>query len=295
MAIVRLNFNQSRCFVSAVNKSLVSGLTYIKKKSVGYAVLLLIGFMLAIFAVQSEAITFDTNESPPYWSERMEKNGMGGEIVAALSQQAELPINIHFKPLKRLIDDPANNDLGNPSFFMQNQEFSAIIPIAIYHISLFYYQPNHAEELVIRSFEDLSGYRVGILKGTLVDPTYFDKAGVIFETSYVQDSLFKKLKLGRIDFALRIELAADQSIKRLFPEETDDFKVVERFRTTQPIAMMISENQANGEAIGEQLKSSLETIIEDGRYRKILEKYYGEKIPANWFEELAKFQRLYDF
>lgn len=251
--------------------------------------------MLVVFSAQSEVITFGANESPPFWSQKMVGNGMCGEIVSAIAKEAGLQAKIQFMPLRRLIDDDANNDLGNPEFFMHKQEFSAIIPIAIYHISLFYYQPNHPEEIVVTRLRDLSGYKIGILKDTLVDASFFDKAGVMFETSYVQESLFKKLKLGRIDFALRIELAASHSIDRLFPGESDDFKIVERLKMTQPIAMMISENYPNGNKIGKQLQLGLEKIIENGQYGRIIEKYHRRGIPDNWFDELEKFQRLYDF
>jgi len=96
-------------------------------------------------------------------------NGLCGEIVHAISAAAGLKSEIKFSPLKRLISDDGNNDLGNPVFYMRNQSFAAIIPIAIYKVSFVYYRPHHKQEITINNFDDLKKYKIGVLKGTLED------------------------------------------------------------------------------------------------------------------------------
>jgi polar amino acid transport system substrate-binding protein len=255
-------------------------------------------FGLAFLPLNSLAapITFGANESPPYWSKTLAGNGMCGEILHAISAASGLQSEIVFAPLERLINDNTNNDLGNPVFYMETQNFAAIIPIAIYKVNFIYYQPRHKQEIIINRLEDLKGYKIGILKGTLADRSYFSRAGIDFETSYYQDSLIKKMKLGRIDLSLEIDLVAHASIKKIFPNEASNFKFIEVDNANSPIAIMIAEDYPNAKEIGDKFRAGLKTIINNGVYHMILEKFYGaDKVPVNWHKDLEKFNQLYSF
>ncbi len=241
-----------------------------------------------------QTIEFDANESPPFWSQSMPGNGMCGEIVLAISEKAGLPHHINFKPLQRMIEDDSNNDLGNPQFFMVNQEFGAIIPICLYEAAFFYYAPNLKEEMSIKSLKDLKGLRIGALKGTIVDRSLFNQSGITFEESYSREALFKKLKLGRIDLCLVIDVIGYQTIKKLFPVQFGDFISIPIHESTAPLAILIDEKYPQAERIGVKYREALREIIENGKYLQILEKYYGsDQVPDNWFDKLHRFERLY--
>ena len=182
-----------------------------------------------------DTIVLEANEAPPFWSKGLPHDGMAGEIIYEMSKVAKLKSVIKFKPLSRLIEDDTNNDLGNPSFYINNQDFGAIIPIAIYHVSMYYYAPNHKKKLTFRSIEDLKGFKIGILKGTVVDHAYFQKHGVLFEESYTQEALFRKLKLGRIDMLIEIELVAKQILNNLFSKEKNNFIEIAFLKSSYPI------------------------------------------------------------
>jgi len=88
--------------------------------------LLCLCLYLASWASAAETIHFGANESPPYWSFSMDQQGMCGEILQALSAEAGLNAEVTFKPLKRLIEDAHNNDLGNPFFILRNKILLAL-------------------------------------------------------------------------------------------------------------------------------------------------------------------------
>lgn len=221
---------------------------------------------------------------------------MCGEILQAMTELAGYKSHITFKPLSRLINDTENNDLGNPTFYLQQNDFASIVPIAIYQTVFYYYQPNHQSKIVLQNLDDLKQYKIGILKGTLIDRLAFEQQGIEFETSYNQESIFKKLKLGRIDLALEIKLVAQQTINSLYPELADNFAVIQLANSTSPIAIMISEDQPDANKIGEKLQKALETLIAEGRYQAIIKKYNGQAdLPESWFNELNKFNTFYNF
>jgi len=261
-----------------------------------FGVLLIAGASTCLAHDDDISVSLDANESPPYWSEAMPHQGMGGEIVHAISEEAGLVSHIHFEPLQRMIEDDGNNDLGNPDFYTHNQVFADIIPIAVYQAAFFSYVPDYPDKISIRRLADLKGYRIGILKGTLVDRAYFEKAGIVFEESYSQESLFKKLRLGRIDLCLEIDLVGHQIISRLFPEQVDDFASIHLPKSKAVIAILLASDYPQARAIGKKYREGLKRIIRNGKYRQILEKYYGKgKVPDDWLRDLQGFERLYDF
>lgn len=244
----------------------------------------------------SEAIVFGANESPPFWSLTMPEHGMCGEIVYALSEQADIEFKIIFKPLKRLIEDTHNHDLGNPDFYLQQQDYASIIPILSYQASFIYYLPNHPDQIVLRSLDDLKQYKIGILKGSLIDRLTFEQLGVQFETSYTQDSIFRKLKLGRIDLALEITPVAKQIISKLYPQLERNFVFIDIPSSKSAIALMLNDELENAKSIGEQYKQALATIIADGRYQNIINKYYGKNNSlSDLFADLQRFERIYSY
>lgn len=262
----------------------------------GLWLLLLVSSGAMVGFAHDHTVVLDANESAPYWSQALPKDGMCGEIVHAASKAVGLVSHIHYKPLTRMIADDHNNDLGNPEFYMGNQDFAAVIPVCVYHVAVFYYQPNHTERLSFSSIHDLKGYKVGLLKGTLVDRSYYEQAGIVFEESYSQASLFKKLQRGRIDLVIEIDLVGQLLIDRLFPENKDLFVKQLIPATETPIAILIASDYPDAEKISAQYKSGLKKIKDNGQYLNILERYYGEgKVPDHFMRELEKFMMLYSY
>jgi len=255
--------------------------------------LVLLLLLCAKLSYAGDVVVFNANESKPFWSQSMKDGGMCGEIVHAASRAAGIKVSINFKPLQRMIEDDSNNDLGNPEFFVRNQEFSTIIPIALYHTAIFSYHLNHGHH--VHSINDLKGHRIGILKGTLVDRSALERQGVVFEESYSQASLFKKLRKGRLDLVIEIDLVGQNIIDEHFADERDDFAIDIIERSAAPISMMVSMHQSNAEAVGASLREGMRKIRASGEYSTIVEKYYGSWLPDEYMRILDRFTMLYSF
>lgn len=261
-----------------------------KKHTVLWQVILLIYFTLNILHAQQQTVVLQVNESSPIWSKKLPRGGMGVEIIQAISKEMGIKTDIEFIPLKRLISNTTNNDIGNPLFYMNNQEFASIIPIAISYSSFFTYKSNVQKVLSKTTPKER---RIGILKGTNSNMKGANEFGV-FEESTSQKSLFKKLKAGRLDLALELNLVGLEMIKNLFPREIENFNTSLILDSSSPIAIMIDINYPNANAIGLLYQKGLDRIIKNGVYQKILEKYYVKtSIPVNWHTNLSKFKLLY--
>jgi polar amino acid transport system substrate-binding protein len=243
----------------------------------------------------SEIVLLDANESPPYWSANLEQGGMFGELIHSISSEAGIISKIKFRPLSRLIEDESNNDLGDPVFYMRNQEFSAIIPIAIQQSSLWFYSPKQVTKQENIQLHSLKGKRIGVLKGTISNRDYFNELNVRFEESFSHASLFKKLRLGRLDMVLELDLVGKQAINILYPNDKMSFQSISIKRTIAPIAILLDIEHPNGIEIGKKYLQGLNVIIKSGRYHMILERYFGKgNIPPGWFKALDHFHQLYN-
>ncbi len=266
---------------------------------------IIVGTNLYSSQMEKIKVILNVNEAPPFFSKDLPSNGMCGEIIHEMSKAAGLDTEIQFKPLSRMIKEDNNNDVGDPAFFMPHQDFISIIPIALYHVAFYHYYPdrgNHTHthththtHKTIRSLSDIGESRLGILKGSLIEPMYFKSKGIIFETSYSDDSLFRKLQLKRLDYVIAIELVGNHTIERLFPSHEADFISFHIEKNVNPIAIMLSGEQKDATVIAKKYKEGLHEIIANGTYAKILEKYYAskEKIHSNWYNDLNKFAKLY--
>ena len=254
--------------------------------------------------LQTQVIVLEANEAPPYWSKKMPYNGMAGEIIQAISKVQGFETKIKFKPLTRLINDDENNDLGNPEFFIPYQDFEDIITIAIYHISFYIYEYDHEkykridrnnhEKYNFKSLYELRGKKIGLIKGASMERNELEIYGAILETSYSQASLFKKLKLGRLDYVMSINLVAQDVIQKNFSNEAENFIPIEIKGLSSPIAIMIAQEQKDARAYSKKFKEGLRTIILNGTYENIVKKYYKSKsLPANWFKDLKRYNQLY--
>lgn len=236
-------------------------------------------------------IVFDSTDTPPFWSKRLPADGMCGEILHAIADQAKVKIHIEYIPIGRMLGNRKHgNHLGNPIFWTEHQQFSAIVPIAFFRTSLFYYRPHHPA-IEYKTIDSLKGYTLGVLMGTVDDASFFTTKGINLQKSTSEELLIKMVKAHRIDFCALATLTGQTTIRSLFPDEAHQFAHIDLPESVVPIAIMIDSQHPEGKLLGEKLRNGLISIIDSGVYAMILEKYYGKgAIPGDWFEYLNKFQ-----
>jgi len=166
----------------------------------------------------------------------------------------------------------------------------AIIPIGVSYASLFTYHKD-AHKIPKNSFGN--DQRIGVLIGTIGANAGLEKFGK-FEESYSNESLFKKLKVGRVNFVIDLYLPGKEVIGRLFPNEIDHFNVDIIPESAAPIAILLDANYPNGAMIGKRYQEGMNRILKNGVHRKIIEKYFGKNhIPSTYYTDLSKFEFLY--
>jgi polar amino acid transport system substrate-binding protein len=241
----------------------------------------------------ASVIEFGSSDTPPYYSPDLQDDGMAGEIVHGIFSEIGIKSRIHYFPLKRLQTDLQNNHLGDPDNF-SGQRFSAIVPVALYRSAFFYYKPRHREGILYKKPEDLNGYTIGMIRGTLESRGYFDKNAIRVSEANNEEALFRLLKEGRIDLCGVIRGTGRYTVRKLFPNESENFVAIEIPKSVRPVTIMIDGNHPNGAALGIKINEALRKMVKSGKYLQILEKYYGKgNLPQDWFDDLERFRSRY--
>lgn len=240
----------------------------------------------------NQSITFQSTESPPYWSAALPDDGLGGAMLKLFSEKAGFQYTIEYVPSNRFHVSSAPYMLGDPDF-LKNQQQRAIIPIGIFHSAIFFYKPHH-DSMVINSMKDLSGHTLGVLRGTLEDKAAFERQGIKIEEGNSDESLLKMLKKGRIDLCILVEGTGLYTIDKIFPAEKEAFVQTIIPSLTRPLAIIINTSQPEEKAIAQRYRQVLNQVLQSEKYHAILEKYYGkDRIPRDREEKLNQFVQYY--
>ena len=258
-----------------------------KAASIGAVILLLLATM-----ARAENVVFQSTDTPPFWSAQLPENGLGGATLKLLSAAAGVEYSIEYLPVKRYRHSLATYIVGDPDILI-NQKRRAVFPIGLFRSAFFYYKPHH-DVIEFHSLRDLKGHTLGVLRGTLENRDYFVSNGINVEENDSVESLLKKLKRGRIDLCILVDVAGRYTIKKIFPDEQDNFVQVAISGSVRPIAIMIDVAEPDGRAVAQRYRKVLDKTLKSPEYHDILEKFYGKNnIPGDMFEQLQRFGQVY--
>jgi polar amino acid transport system substrate-binding protein len=247
--------------------------------------------LLATMA-RAENIVFQSTDTPPYWSESLPENGVGGAMLHLLSANAGVAYSIQYLPVKRFRQSVAPYIVGDPELLI-NPKQRAVFPISLFYSAFFYYKPRH-DVIEFHSLQDLRGLTLGVLRGTIEDRASFVRNGVKVEESDSIESLLRKLKRGRIDFCILVDGTGRYTVRKLFPAEPENFVHQRIPGSARPIAIMIDVSSPEGRSVAQRYRQVLDRTLKSIEYRNILENYYGKNnIPADRAGQLNKFIQYY--
>lgn len=261
--------------------------------SVHYLWLALLLFGSVRFShAEPAVIEFKSTVTPPIWSPTLPDGGMGGAILQLLSTAANIPYKIEYLPIKRFRQSSATYLLGDPDILAVQKNY-VVLPIMIFRSAFFFYRP-HRQPITVQNLENLKGLTLGVLRGTVEDKSYFTSHGIHIEENDSVESLLKKLKKGRVDLCILVRISGLHAIKKLFPQEQQNFSFIPIPKSDRPVAIIINPDTAEAKTIAARYHKVLHQTLKSNKYREILESYYGKnQVAADWFERMDKFESIY--
>lgn len=250
------------------------------------------GIMMSLsLSARAEPVVFQSTDTPPYWSPKLQENSFGGAVLRLLSTAADVPYSIEYLPIKRFRNSVSPFLVGDPDI-LNYPKNRMILPFGIFRSAFLYYKPHH-DVITFKSLRDLNGYTLGVLRGTIEGKEDFERNGVNVEESDSVESLLKKLKRGRIDFCIVVEGTARYMIQQLFAAEQDNFILVMIPRLDRPIAMMIDMDDPAARLVARRYQQVLESTLRSKQYQMLVSQFYGDHTPKDRDETLNKFVQYY--
>lgn len=241
----------------------------------------------------NDPIVFQSTDTPPFWAASLPDNGVGGAALRLLSEYAGVQYSIEYLPIKRFRNSLATYIVGDPDILLI-QKRRAIFPIGIFQSAFFYYKPRH-DRINFRNLSELRGQTMGVLRGTLEDSDYFVRRGINVEESDTIESLFKKLRKGRISFCIVVAGAGRYTIQQLFPKEQKSFVQETIPGSQRPIAAIIDMDSPDGRAVAQRYRQVIRQVLDSPKYQQILSRQYGEdNTPTDNRNHLDSFVKYYE-
>ena len=240
-------------------------------------------------------------ETPPLYSSQNPNGGMAFEIVSAALNTQKETATLTTYPVQKMVNyyltqEKVLGALGTSWNLSSAEKKSVIsIPVSVIREQYFYYKPAHPKGIVWGGkLSSLKGLTYGEHEG--VDTQAYKAAGinVVYGRSR---SLFEKLKAGKVDFIGESALGGQEVIDSFFGSDKGQFATMEPSPEESVCAILFNLQNPDTQAIAKKFRLGLSTIIKNGQYQSIIEKYEGktplssahvEKFKTLWAKESLK-------
>jgi hypothetical protein len=220
---------------------------------------------------------------PPFISIDLDSGGVLNEIVNAAFAEEKVDFSITILPLQSMMKYYLTQEktlavMGRHLGISIDEQNSLIeIPLYVSDENYFYYKPLHTKELEFNGeLSSLSGLIYGASSGE--DTIAYENAKIKVDKGRVL-SLFKKLKKSTVDFISLPTQSTQWILEKNFTQESNDFVMMKGKGSSVSISIYFNLNHPEGKKLADSFKKGLQSIVENGKYGSILEKYL--KNPAD--------------
>lgn len=243
----------------------------------------LAGLILSVSSVRAEddvlVIELSTIEYPSLFQQR-ETPGLGfgaaRDITDAAFARVGVKVNYTFLPMIRSVESVINNrypgNLGSVNWFLQNGHFEDVVSETLLYINfkLFYLKSRFPDALELPSLDAIKHYRVGNVRGSSTTPVV-NELGLNIDWISTLELNFRKLKAGRVDFAISGEAAGWEQLEQLYPGEQERFATMPVPIHIVPISLVFHRDH---QIYAVRFRKGLQEILRDGTYNRIMTRYY---------------------
>ncbi len=242
------------------------------------------GFVEAAADKPLEVLTF--NYPPVMGESRFSKDGILVELVRAAFASQGVSITVTYLPVKRAIKQISSNkslayigvkDTFDPDVRPHIREY----PFFVSRFLVFYRKDRFPQGFTYHKLSDLKNYRIGVLAGGITD-TVGTAENLDVDPAYSLELVFKKLAGKRDDLAVASEFSIALMLQDMFKGRAADFGINEEvpFWSIDSV-LLLNDSHPDFPYVEAKLKAGMKAIASNGRWKEILEKFYGSgKIPS---------------
>ncbi len=235
----------------------------LKKKVAIIMGLLLLSFVSFTYA---KNVPLTTGEWVPFTSASLDNYGAFTEIVSTVFKEMEMKPEYRFYPWSRCYDSVLKGRAwaAFPYSYTEKRAKEVLYSDAMYcsKTVFIYYEKNKGEkQYKFNKLKDLKKYKIGGVSGYFYESIFKD-ANVKVDYASKEISCLEKLKLGRIDLCPVNELVGWHLIKTHFPQDVDNFKILAKPLSVDPLHLIVSKSYPNSKELLESFNTVLKRCVE---------------------------------
>lgn len=247
---------------------------------------------LKLYSSPIEILTF--NYPPLQGKSEFNKIGLIPEVIEAAFKENNIKVVFKELPAQRGIEEiKKGNNLAMVSvienFDKETQKNLVFFPV-LHMDFLVFYDKKRVLNFKYKKDSDLSQYNIGvILNGST--HTYAKSKKLNVEGVISLEAMFKKVDLGRNELCIAEYLSGLNTIKILFPNRKNDWVAYTENPFLSTIGgVVFNKKHKNYKVYAPLFQDGLIKIIKNGKWEKIVKKYYpNNKINPKSIELMKNF------
>ncbi|MCP4369472.1 MAG: amino acid ABC transporter substrate-binding protein [Deltaproteobacteria bacterium] len=226
---------------------------------------------------EAKTLTLATGEYAPYTSAEMEGYGLMTEIVSATVKEMGFEPEYVFHPWRRCENSVREGRIwatfpyGLTEERAKNFFFSDVLLVT--STKFFYSKKHQKQKITWETLEDLKPYKIGGVLGYYYEKE-FQQAGLNVEYTDTEEFCIKMLRFGRIDLFPQDVAVGWALIKKYFPEEIENFGVLDKAHETSGYYLMVSKTYPKTKDLLQKFNAALKRIKQHGVIERIVQKYH---------------------
>ena len=232
----------------------------------------------ACFSDQSVGVV--AFEYPPIYQNDSDK-GLSCEIVLEAFAAVHLSVDLSFLPVIRMVSEVSQGraicGIGGQILF-QAPEVSSTVNLSKpiqYVVQTFAYDSRvYPEGIKYHTLDDLVQYRIGVLNGSGIMKFLEQTKGLQLTPNVIHAGSATQLYEGRIDLWAIVDLTASKYLKQLYPDKWSAFQFTKPYHLGD-VSVAFSKLRDPDHRYFDLFQEGLKIIKHNGKYMKIVAKYYG--------------------
>lgn len=221
------------------------------------------GFCYQNVLAEPTKIVLATDDWEPYVSKTLAGHGQFSEIVTAIFKEMGMDVQYRFAPWRRVEALVQSGDVfaGIPYSCTPERRafYECSEPIMNSSYVFFYNKKAYPNGINYTTLADLTRYRIGGVTGYWYE-SIFANAHLKVEYVIGDDLGIKKLYANRIDLAATDALVGWTLIKKLYPQEFNQFAIAGAPFATQKLHLLVSKKYPNGLELMQKFNATLKQM-----------------------------------
>jgi len=222
----------------------------------------------------SNSVQLAADAWPPYVDATLPEQGLAMDLVKTALQRAGYSYNTHLTSWNRVLEGAQIGvyDVIVAAWHSKQREDFLYFSEPYFKNKILFLK-NKATPIQYRTLDDLNKYVIGVIANYAYEPK-FDNSRVLNklpDTQLIRNLV--KLGQGQIQLTLDDELVLQYAMNKFIPKGAEQLEFLQRPLAVRSLRIGISKKNPDHRKIAARFNKAIQDMINDGSYRKILEKH----------------------